>query len=112
MTGQPYNDCGDTLALVRDVGVWTLGATDGCDCTHFEVQAVRVEVSCQRSGRSVTVARTCAEDSGPNRAMLEAVAAEVVRQFGQRTSPEWAATFAVVIPPDADPSLPGGYQWR
>lgn len=112
MSEKPYNDCGDTVALIRQVGAWTLGTADGCDCTHFEVQAVRVEVSCQRSGRSITVTRTCAEDVGPNRAMLEAVAAEVARQFAERTDPEWAATFAVIIPPDAEPSMPGGYQWR
>lgn len=95
---KPYNDSGgDTAALIREVGVWRLGATDGCDCTHFEVQATRVEVSCQRSGRSIAVSKTCHDDYGPNRAMLEAVAAEVQRQFAERTSPEWAATFAVNV---------------
>lgn len=94
MSEKPYNIWGDTVALVRDVGVWELGRYGPCDCAHFEVQTITVHVSCQRSGRDIEVSQ---RGDGANRAMLEAVAGEVVRQFAERTSPEWAATFAVKI---------------
>lgn len=94
---KPFNYRGETDALIREVGVWTLGGSHPCDCTWFEVQCVRVEVSCHKSARSITVDRTGDPDGGADEAMLRAVAAEVVRQLAARTSPEWAATYTVNV---------------
>lgn len=95
---KPYSPFGDTAALIRQVGVWELGAYDGCNCAYFEVQAVKVELSCHKSGKSITVINT--HSDGANEAMLHAVAAEIMRQLaGRCSSPEFAAEYAIKVVP-------------
>lgn len=93
MSEKAYSPFGDTADLIRRVGVWELGAYDGCDCAHFEVQAICVEVSCGKSQQTVEVHSVVADDYGANRAMLEAVAAEVLRQLGERVDPEYSEEY-------------------
>jgi hypothetical protein len=93
MSEKPYSPFGDTVDLIRRVGVWKLGAYDGCNCAHFEVQAVRVDISCHKSQQTVEVKSVVADDYGCNRAMLDAIAAEVVRQLGERVDPEFSEEY-------------------
>lgn len=95
---KPYSPFGDTAALIRTVGVWELGAYDGCNCSYFEVQGVKVELSCHKSEKSLIVTNT--HGDGANEAMLKAVADEIMRQLADRcSSPEFAAEYTVKVVP-------------
>ena len=65
------------LKLIQDVGVFGLGWSDGCLCSHFEVQGVCVSVSCRKSENCLRVYSS--GDVDPED--LQAIAAEVNRQL-------------------------------
>jgi hypothetical protein len=66
------------LELIRQHGIYGLGGADGCECTHFHVQHVSVDVSCRKSGRSIRVYSN-SMDQDP--LSLELIAQEVLDQI-------------------------------
>lgn len=88
--------------LIREVGVYRLGGSDGCPCTSFEVLNVNVSVSCHKSGdHGLRVWTNHADYSDENYrcvdAALRVIADEVLRQVDAYydAGGEYAATFDV-----------------
>ena len=54
--GESYYDLvpdpGGLVKVMQRYGLYALGASDGCACTHFTFRAVSVDVSCHKSGGS------------------------------------------------------------
>jgi hypothetical protein len=88
--------------LIREVGIYRLGGSDGCPCTNFEVQNVHVSVSCHKSGdHGLRVWTNHADYSDENYrrvdAALRVIAQEVLRQVDDYYDAhgEYAATFDI-----------------
>lgn len=45
------------VAIIRDVGVFGLGFTDGCICTSFSIQGIDVDISCRKGSNMDTIFR-------------------------------------------------------
>lgn len=43
------------LDLIRQLGIYAIGGNEGCPCTDFEAQKVKVSVSCHKSEQTVRV---------------------------------------------------------
>ena len=96
MSDKPYNLLGDTLALIRNVGFRALSGSDGCWCSYFTVQHVKVGVSCHKSGHTISV-EVDGDPTAVNDAMLHAVADEIQSQLSRLTSDEYASGYTKVI---------------
>ena len=68
------------LALILQHGIYGLGGSDGCRCTHFFVQGIWVDVSCHKSEHSVRVYSDYLERDP---LALEPIAREVLRQIAR-----------------------------
>lgn len=77
------------IDLIREVGVFRLGCTDGCLCMDFAVRGVSVDLHCHRTmgGRAwannvkAPVIRAYSSHSEIQRTDLPPIAAEVERQL-------------------------------
>lgn len=90
------------IELIREVGIYRLGGNDGCPCTNFEVQNVKVDVSCHKSEQTVRVHThhaDWADDDyqATDTRLLEPIAREVLRQVDDyyQAGGEYAAGFTV-----------------
>lgn len=68
--------------LLQRFGVWGLGGCDGCECAHFKILGISVDVSCHKSEHCV---RVHSGYLGFNQSELAQIAREVLAQL---THPE------------------------
>jgi len=76
------------LNLIRTVGFWRLTGGDGCLCGHLSLTNISVQVSCHKSGSSISV--ECASCASPDHSSLRRIADEIMRQITVDCEPEVA----------------------
>ena len=80
------------IEIMRQVGIWSLGTQEGCNCLNFEICAVSVVISCHKSGHSI---RVWSDHMERDPRGLEAVAKEVVQQFAAIGSKEYVSGYVI-----------------
>lgn len=66
------------LYLIRRFSIWGLGGSDGCDCCHFSIHGLQIDVSCRKSEHCVRVSSNCLDKSPKE---MIAIASEVLSQI-------------------------------
>lgn len=76
-------DAQKAIGLIKREGLWGLGLSDGCNCCHFEVQAIQVDISCHKSEHCIRVSSKYLY-SAPEE--LEQVMRQVLLSFAESCS--------------------------